>query len=302
MWVVLLNTEIMERKQFLKFLALAPLTSAAMKLNDLKNITDSFTTSAKMPVLFIGHGHPMNAILDNNFTQSLTKLGKSIEKPNAVLVISAHWETVGTYVSTNPFPRTIYDFGNFDKKLFDIKYEPKGHPELAKELIKTVETVKIKEDNSMGLDHGAWTVLKFIFPKADVPVFEMSMDYSKGAEFHYSLGKELAKLRKKGVMIICSGNIVHNLNILDWNNIDAKPFDWNVEFDNLVKKNIDNRTFNSLVNFQNLGKAAKLSIPTTDHYYPMLYSLGMVQKDEPIKHIYEGYQYGGISMRCFKIG
>ncbi len=292
----------MERKQFLKFLALAPFTSAAMKLNDLKNITDSFTTSAKMPVLFIGHGHPMNAILDNNFTQSLTKLGKPIEKPNAVLVISAHWETVGTFVSTNPFPRTIYDFGNFDKKLFDIKYEPKGHPELAKELIKTIETVKIKEDNSMGLDHGAWTVLKFIFPKADVPVFEMSMDYSKGAEFHYSLGKELAKLRKKGVMIICSGNIVHNLNILDWNNIDAKPFDWNVEFDNLVKKNIDNRTFNSLVNFQNLGKAAKLSIPTTDHYYPMLYSLGMVQKDEPIKHIYEGYQYGGISMRCFKIG
>jgi 4,5-DOPA dioxygenase extradiol len=292
----------MERKQFLKFLALAPFTSAAMKLIDLKNITDSFTKSAKMPVLFIGHGHPMNAILDNNFTQSLTKLGKSIEKPNAVLVISAHWETVGTFVSTNPFPRTIYDFGNFDKKLFDIKYEPKGHPELAKELIKTVETVKIKEDNSMGLDHGAWTVLKFIFPKADVPVFEMSMDYSKEPEFHYSLGKELAKLRKKGVMIICSGNIVHNLNILDWNNINAKPFDWNVEFDNLVKKNIDNRTFNPLVNFQNLGKAAKLSIPTTDHYYPMLYSLGMVQKDEPIKHIYEGYQYGGISMRCFKIG
>ncbi len=292
----------MERKQFLKFLALAHFTSAAMKLNDLKNITDSFTKSAKMPVLFIGHGHPMNAILDNNFTQSLTKLGKSIEKPNAVLVISAHWETIGTFVSTNPFPRTIYDFGNFDKKLFDIKYEPKGHPELAKELIKTVETVIIKEDNSMGLDHGAWTVLKFIFPKADVPVFEMSMDYSKGPEFHYSLGKELAKLRKKGVMIICSGNIVHNLNILDWNNIDAKPFDWNVEFDNLVKKNIDNRTFNPLVNFQNLGKTAKLSIPTTDHYYPMLYSLGMVQKDEPIKHIYEGYQYGGISMRCFKIG
>lgn len=292
----------MERKQFLKFLALAPLTTVAMKLNELKNITDSFTTTTKMPVLFIGHGHPMNAILDNNFTQSLTKLGTSIGKPNAVLVISAHWETVGTFVSTNPFPRTIYDFGNFDKKLFDIKYEPKGHPELAQELIKSVETVKIKEDNSMGLDHGAWTILKFIFPKADVPVFEMSMDYTKGAEFHYSLGKELAKLRKKGVMIICSGNIVHNLNILDWNNIDAKPFDWNLEFDNLVKKNIDNRTFNSLVNFQKLGKAAKLSIPTTDHYYPMLYSLGMVQKDEPIKHIYEGYQYGGISMRCFKIG
>ena len=292
----------MERKQFLQFLALAPLTTVAMKLNELKNITDSFTTTTKMPVLFIGHGHPMNAILDNNFTQSLTKLGTSIGKPNAVLVISAHWETVGTFVSTNPFPRTIYDFGNFDKKLFDIKYEPKGHPELAKELIKSVETIKIKEDNSMGLDHGAWTILKFIFPKADVPVFEMSMDYTKGAEFHYSLGKELAKLRKKGVMIICSGNIVHNLNILDWNNIDAKPFDWNLEFDNLVKKNIDNRTFNSLVNFQKLGKAAKLSIPTTDHYYPMLYSLGMVQKDEPIKHIYEGYQYGGISMRCFKIG
>jgi 4,5-DOPA dioxygenase extradiol len=201
----------MERKQFLKLLALARLTTTAMKLNNLKNITDGFSTSAKMPVLFIGHGHPMNAILDNNFTQSLIQLGKNIEKPNAILVISAHWETVGTYVSTNPYPSTIYDFGNFDKKLFDIKYEPNGHPELAKELIKSVESTQIKEDKSMGLDHGAWTVLKFIFPKADVPVFEMSMDYSKSAEFHYSLGKELAKLRKKGVMIICSGNIVHNL-------------------------------------------------------------------------------------------
>lgn len=273
-----------------------------MKLNELKNITDSFTISNKMPVLFIGHGHPMNAILDNDFTKSLSEISKSIQKPNAILVISAHWETVGTFVSTNPTPRTIYDFGNFDEDLFKVKYEPKGHPELAKELIKSVESISIKEDKTMGLDHGAWTVLKFMYPKADIPVFEMSIDYTKGANFHYNLGQQIAKLRQKGVLIICSGNIVHNLGKLDWHHIDAKPFDWNVEFDTLVKNNINQRNFDSLINFQKLGVAARISIPTTEHYFPMLYSLGMVQKDEQIRHVYEGYQYGSVSMRCFQIG
>tara|TARA_R110000868_G_scaffold111773_1_gene301537 strand:- start:37595 stop:38446 length:852 start_codon:yes stop_codon:yes gene_type:complete len=283
-------------------LTLAPLTPMAMKLNELKNITDSFTISNKMPVLFIGHGHPMNAILDNDFTKSLSEISKSIQKPNAILVISAHWETVGTFVSTNPTPRTIYDFGNFDEDLFKVKYEPKGHPELAKELIKSVESISIKEDKTMGLDHGAWTVLKFMYPKADIPVFEMSIDYTKGANFHYNLGQQIAKLRQKGVLIICSGNIVHNLGKLDWHHIDAKPFDWNVEFDTLVKNNINQRNFDSLINFQKLGVAARISIPTTEHYFPMLYSLGMVQKDEQIRHVYEGYQYGSVSMRCFQIG
>lgn len=292
----------MKRSHFLKSLALLPLSYNTMQLNELKAITDHFQRSKKMPVLFIGHGHPMNAILDNDFTKSLTKLGKTIEKPNAILVISAHWETVGTFVSTNNTPRTIYDFGRFDERLFEIKYEPKGHPDLAKEVIKSITSIEVKEDAGMGLDHGAWTVLKYIFPAADVPVFEMSMDYTKSPFFHFGLGKELKALREKGVLILCSGNIVHNLYKLDWNNIDAKPFDWNIEFDNFVKTKIEERNFKTLVEYQNTSNAAKLSIPTNDHYLPMLYSLGMIDKDEPINQLYEGYQYASISMRCFQIG
>lgn len=292
----------MKRSHFLKSLALLPLSCNAMQLNELKTITDHFQKSKRMPVLFIGHGHPMNAILDNSFTQSLSRLGKTLAKPNAVLVISAHWETAGTFVSINPAPHTIYDFGRFDDRLFAIKYEPDGHPELAKEVIHTITSATVKEDAGMGLDHGAWTVLKFIFPKADVPVFQMSIDYTKSPFFHFTLGKELKALRDKGILILCSGNIVHNLYKTDWSNINAKPFDWNIEFDNFVKEKLEERNFITLVDYQTLGNSAKLSIPANDHYLPMLYSLGMVETDEPVNHLYEGYQYASISMRCFQIG
>jgi 4,5-DOPA dioxygenase extradiol len=217
-------------------------------------------------------------------------------------MISAHWETAGTYVSTSPWPKTIYDFGNFDNRLFDITYEPKGSPEIAKEVKDLVTTTTILEDHNMGLDHGAWTVLKFIYPKADIPVFQMSLDYSKSAPFHYQLASELSSLRKKGVLIVGSGNIVHNLGRMDWRNINAKPHDWNIEFDNLVKNYINHHRFDELVAYEKLGASARLSIPTNDHYLPMLYTLGLAEKDDEIEHIYEGYQHAGISMRCFKIG
>lgn len=255
-----------------------------------------------MPALFIGHGHPMNALLNNSFTQRLQRIGKEIDKPNAILILSAHWETKGTYVSTNPWPKTIYDFGRFDDRLFDIIYEPQGHPELAKEVISLVKNTSVIEDETMGLDHGAWTVLKYIYPKQDIPVFQLSIDYSKDADFQYQLGQQIKSLRKKGVLIIGSGNIVHNLGRMDWNDIDAKPFDWNLEFDYQVKELLEKREFQELVNFKNLGKAARISIPSNDHYFPMLFSLGLYERSDEIEQIYEGYQYGGISMRCFKIG
>ncbi|AMR34552.1 dioxygenase [Mucilaginibacter sp. PAMC 26640] len=255
-----------------------------------------------MPMLFIGHGHPMNALWDNDFTQTLTKLGKNMDKPSAVLVISAHWETIGTYVSVNPKPRTIHDFGGFSKELFDVRYEPMGHPELARELKSMVSITDVIEDHDMGLDHGAWTVLKFIWPDADVPVFEMSMDYSKPAAFHYQLGKQFKELRRKGVLILCSGNIVHNLRMIDWRDIDAKPYDWNLEFDQFVKNQLENRSFEALINYEKAGAAARLSIPTNDHYMPLMYALGLIDKNESIKHIYEGYQFGSLSMRCFQAG
>ncbi len=295
------HTVIMERKQFLKFLALSSFISPAMQLNDLKNITDSFTVSKKMPVLFIGHGHPMNAIFDNNFTKSLAAIGTAIEKPNAILVVSAHWQTRGTFVSVNPKPKTIYDFGGFDEQLYQIKYEPNGHPELAKQSIKVATDYTIYEDNNMGLDHGSWMILKHIFPKADIPVFQLSIDYAKPAEYHFQLANALKKMREKGVLIIGSGNIVHNLGSLDWRNIDAKPFEWATEFDELVKTKLDNQDFNALIHYQQFGNAGKMAIPSNDHYLPMIYSLGLAEKFEKIKYLYEGIQYGSVSMRCFQI-
>lgn len=273
-----------------------------MKLKELNGITKGFYGTGKMPVLFIGHGHPMNAILDNDFTRRLTNLGNEIEKPQAVLVVSAHWETSGTYVSTNPWPKTIYDFGNFDSRLLDIKYEPPGHSEIAREVIDLVNIDQLKEDHSMGLDHGTWTILKYIYPEADIPVFQLSINFKKSPEFHFQLGQELQALRQKGVLIIGSGNIVHNLGRLDWHNIDASPYDWAQEFDNQVKDLIDGRNFKPLINYQSLGKSAMLSIPSNDHYLPMLYTLGLVKPDDEIEHIYEGYQYAGVGMRCFRVG
>ncbi len=292
----------MRRNDFLQLLAMAPIARTAMKLSELHSLSQGFGETKKMPALFIGHGHPMNALLNNSFTQRLQRIGKEIDKPNAILILSAHWETKGTYVSTNPWPKTIYDFGRFDDRLFDIIYEPQGHPELAKEVISLVKNTSVIEDETMGLDHGAWTVLKYIYPKQDIPVFQLSIDYSKDADFQYQLGQQIKSLRKKGVLIIGSGNIVHNLGRMDWNDIDAKPFDWNLEFDYQVKELLEKREFQELVNFKNLGKAARISIPSNDHYFPMLFSLGLYERSDEIEQIYEGYQYGGISMRCFKIG
>lgn len=291
----------MNRKYFLKTLIASPLILSGMKLQEFENLTQDFKKSDQMPVLFIGHGHPMNALFDNNFTQTLQKLGQNLPTPQAILVVSAHWETRGTWVSVNPKPQTIYDFGGFDQRLFEIKYEPKGHPTLAQELIKTAEGFEIQAEPRMGLDHGAWTVLKHIFPLANVPVFQLSIDYTQAPEYHFRLGQALQKLRKKGVLILGSGNIVHNLGRLNWQDMDAATFDWAKEFDELVKQKLDNQAFNDLVNYGQWGNLAKLAIPTPDHYLPLLYSLGLADKKESIKYIFEGFQYGSISMRCLLI-
>ena len=292
----------MDRKDFIKAAAMLPIGGSIMELTGLKNLTDGLPASPRYPVLFIGHGHPMNAIFDNDFTRTLAKIGTELPKPTAILVISAHWETAGTYVSTNPAPRTIYDFGGFDKKLYEVRYEPPGSPAAARQLIETVQHIQVGEDPSMGLDHGAWTVLKHMYPAADIPVFEMSIDYTKPPAFHYAFGQELKPLREKGVLILCSGNIVHNLRLLNWSSIDAPPTDWSVEFDAAVKTHIDHRQFDQLIHYEKMGTIARLSVPTNDHYLPMLYSLGLTGTDEPVRHIFEGYQYGSISMRCFQVG
>jgi 4,5-DOPA dioxygenase extradiol len=291
----------MERKNFLKILASSPLILAGMKLKEFENISSNFSVTPKMPALFIGHGHPMNALLDNNFTQTLTKIGQNIEKPNAIMVVSAHWETRGTYVSVNPQPTAIYDFGGFDDRLFQVKYAPKGAPELAKEVVTLGSSYGIQEDHSMGLDHGAWTVLKYLCPKANIPVFQLSIDFTKPSQYHYELAEALKKMREKGVLIVASGNIVHNLGRLDWHNINAKAFDWAIEFDEIVKEKLLKQDFKSLIDYAQFGKVAQLAVPSNDHYLPMLYSLGLADKNEQVKFLFEGHQYGGISMRCFQI-
>lgn len=293
----------MKRNFFLKLLASTPFILAGMNINKLSELSTNFTQTAKMPALFIGHGHPMNALFDNNFTQTLARLGQQIERPQAIIVVSAHWETRGSFVSINPSPQTIYDFGGFDSRLFEIRYTPKGHPELAKQAIAEAESnqFSLQADPNMGLDHGAWTVLKHIFPQADIPVFQISIDYSKPPIYHFELANALKKMREKGVLVIGSGNIVHNLRILDWQNINAQPFDWAIEFDELVKKHLDQHDFNALVDYSKFGKLAQLAVPTNDHYLPMLYTLGLADKNEKITHLFEGHQYGSISMRCFMV-
>ena len=286
----------MDRKSFIKLLATTPI---AMNLNQLKKVTDTFAPTPKMPVVFIGHGHPMNALFTNAFTQTLAGIGTQLPKPSAIMMISAHWLTRGTYVSVNPVPPTIYDFGGFDDKLFEIKYPAKGHPTLAKEVTKLLPT--IKEDAQMGLDHGTWTVLKHMYPQANIPVFQLSLDITQPLSRHYELATQLKKLREKGVLIMGSGNVVHNLGRLNWGDINAKTEDWALEFDMYVKKHLQNTDANALMDYRRF-KAGQMAVPSEDHYLPMIYSLGLTEAAEPVTWLFEGFQYANISMRCYKIG
>lgn len=290
----------MNRKEFIRSASLLTLTGM-MELRSFGNTLLGGENSPKMPVLFIGHGNPMNALYDNAFTRMLNKTGKTLPKPRAILVVSAHWLTRGTYVADTTNPKTIYDFGGFPKELFEVKYPAKGSPEFAEEVKKEVKSVNILSDHEMGFDHGAWTILKHLYPGADIPTFQLSIDYGKPASYHYALAKELLALRSKGLLIVGSGNIVHNLGMLNWNDPNPKPFDWSLEFDEKVKLYLNNHNHEGLISYEKMGKAAQLSVPTNDHYLPMIYTLGLQQKNEHISYLYEGIEMGSISMRCFLI-
>jgi 4,5-DOPA dioxygenase extradiol len=260
-----------------------------------------------MPVLFIGHGSPMNIIFDNSYTRSLASLGRSLPKPKAILVISAHWLTKATSVTCMEKPKTIHDFYGFPDELYSILYPSPGAPHEARLVAEMVKNVKI-DCGEWGLDHASWAVLKHIYPAADIPVFEMSLAYTynewhpKPLQYHYDLARELAGLRDRGVLIIGSGNIVHNLGMLDFENIDAPIFDWAGEFDEKVKKNLLNGNHDALVRYHELGRVSALAVPTLDHYLPMIYAVALQGKKEPLTFTHEGFQYGSVSMRCFKIG
>jgi len=294
----------MNRKDFLKAIALIPLSSTAMKLNTLHQLTEPFAKTDDMPVVFFGHGSPMNAIELNEFSRNWQSMGKNLPRPNAILVISAHWYTKGTFVTAVEKPQTIHDFGGFPQALFDVQYPAPGSPELAKETKALIHTTKVGLDEEWGLDHGTWSVLKHVYPDADVPVVQLSIDYTKPAQYHYDLAKELAALRKKGVLIVGSGNMVHNLRMVAWDQLHTPDYayDWAAEASAQMKKLIAENNHQALIDYHKQGKAFELAIPTPDHYLPMLYTLGLKGKEEEVSLFNDKAVMGSLTMTSLKIG
>lgn len=291
----------MKRRNFLNSIAVLPLAGIAMNLNKLKLFTDPLATTETMPVIFVGHGSPMNAIEENEFTEGWRKISTTLPKPNAILCVSAHWETKGTFVTAMEKPPTIHDFGGFPQALFDVQYPAPGSPELADETKRIIDKTSVGLDNSWGLDHGAWSVIKRFYPYADVPVIQMSLDYYRDPQFHYDLGKQLSALRKKGVLIMGSGNIVHNLRMVDWNNPD-RGYDWALEANEKFKKLISNDEHNQLINYKKLGREVELSVPTPEHFLPLLYVLALKNGDEKISFFNDKPVMGSLSMTSLVIG
>ncbi len=291
----------MERKQFIKLIT----TAAAMTtLGSFKTITDELKEQdEKLPILFMGHGSPMNAIEDNEFSKRWKAMGKEITKPSAVLCISAHWLTKGTHITAMNNPHTIHDFGGFPKALFDVNYPAPGNPELAKETAGLIHKTQVGLNHDWGLDHGTWSVVKNMYPEANIPVLQLSIDYNQPAQYHYDLAKELAALRKKGVLIIGSGNMVHNLGMIAWDKANEPNygFDWAIEMNEKFKKHISEGDHKSLINYQNYGLAGKNAIPSPDHYYPLLYILGLIEPKEKVSFFNDKLMMGSLTMTSVKV-
>jgi 4,5-DOPA dioxygenase extradiol len=256
-------------------------------------------SDVKMPALFLGHGSPLNAIESNEFSRAWAQVGKSLPMPKAILCISAHWETAGTHVTAMELPKTIHDFHGFPQPLYEVKYPARGSPDLARLVQKIVCKSQVRLDEDWGLDHGAWAVLRQMFPNADIPVIQLSLDRTKDPEFHYDLGKELKVLRNKGVLIVGSGNMVHNLGVMAWQDM---AFDWAVEFNERLKQLILAGDHNAMIHYRKLGDAARLSVPTNEHYLPMLYVLALQDKEDQIGFFTDKVTLGSISMCSLRIG
>ncbi len=257
----------------------------------------------RMPVIFIGHGSPMNVLRDTPFTRRLAAWGRELPRPTAILSVSAHWLTRGTGVGVQAQPRTIHDFGGFPQALFDQQYPAPGHPALAREAAALVRQTRVVGTEAWGLDHGTWTVLKHLYPQADVPVFQLSIDYDQPAAFHHAVGRDLAALREQGVLILGSGNIAHNLRVLDRHHADGPSASraWASDFDNAAWKALAIRDDAALLAYEKLPGAGT-AVATPDHYYPLLYSVGAAAPNEAARTVFEGFQAGTISMRCLQFG
>ena len=256
---------------------------------------------SRLPTIFFGHGNPLNAIQRNAYTERWAEIGKSI-KPEAILCISAHWYIPATLVTAMAMPRTIHDFGGFPRELYEFQYPATGAPPLAHRVKELLSPISVGLDQQWGLDHGTWSVLCHVFPKADIPVVQLSIDETQPPTFHHEMGKRLAPLRDEGVLVIGSGNLVHNLHTYAWGRHDVEPFDWAVRFEAQARDLLSRGDDELLVNYESLGRDAVLSAPTPDHYLPLLYVLGTRQKDDEVSFPVEGFDGGSVSMLTVSIG
>ncbi len=290
----------MNRKKFINCLGLGAISMTT--LSEFNKFTSTLETQDElMPVLFVGHGSPMNAIEDNEFSSRWKKLGAEIPKPKAVLIVSAHWLTNGTCITAMEHPKTIHDFGGFPKQLFEVQYPAPGDPALATETAGMIKSTTVGLDHDWGLDHGAWMIVCNMYPEANIPVMQLSIDYTKDAKYHYELAKELYALRKKGVLIIGSGNMVHNLGMVEWSMIQGGGFDWALSLNEKLKTLISNGDHEKLINYHSLGKEAVLAIPTPEHYLPLIYTLGLQGKNESISFFNDKAIGGSLTMTSVRI-
>lgn len=255
-----------------------------------------------MPAIFFGHGNPMNALLRNEWTEGWAAIGKNLERPRAVLCVSAHWYLPATLVSAMPAPRTIHDFGGFPRELYQVQYPAPGDPQLARRVQDLLARLPVELDESWGLDHGTWSVFRHVYPEADVPIVQLSIDKTQPPQFHFLLGQRLAPLRDEGLLIAGSGNIVHNLHAYAWGKHIPDPYDWAVRFETAARDQLLACEFEPLINYESLGRDALLSIPTPDHYLPLLYVLGAHREGETVTFPVDGVDGGSVSMLSVQVG
>lgn len=267
-------------------------------LNELKDFSSLFSDTERMPLLFLGHGSPMNAIEENEFVKGFRDIAKRIPKPNAILCISAHWFIKGTKVTSMEMPKTINDFYGFPQELYEVNYPAKGSPILANEVKNLLMPNLVELDYDWGIDHGAWSVIKHLYPKADIPVVQLSIDYTKPASFHFEIAKKLSELRNKGVLIIGSGNIIHNLRLVDYGNFDKDNYgyDWAIEAKETINRFLLDGNYESIINYEKQSKSIQLAIPSSDHYLPLIYILALKQKEENITLFNDKLVGGSLSM------
>lgn len=260
------------------------------------------SSSQMLPAIFFGHGNPMNAVAENVYTKAWRRIGETLPRPTAILCISAHWFVPGTATTLDTSPRTIHDFGGFPSELYQVRYPAPGDPGLARRVQKLLAPSPVRLDNSWGLDHGTWSVLRHVYPRADIPVVQLSIDETQPAAFHFAVGQKLAPLRSENILIVGSGNLVHNLHTYAWGRHTPEPYDWAVRFERSAKKLMLAGEYEGLIQYEKLGPEALLSIPTPDHYLPLLYVIATAQPSELVTFPVEGVDGGSISMLAVQVG